>query len=407
MRSIYPSSVGLLFLLMSSIRAFIQPSHFYFSSANRYQSRIKTLAHIESEDMFDKKEESFSPNIVSDDELEVVMRKPVQVKPMLTLASVLHVENEPRRKTTQRTRVVAHRGSNYQFPENTVRAFVESYEAGCDGIELDVFLLKCGTLVVFHGTGGDENPGKLEKYCNVPGSILDYTAIEAREQLRLNPVFREFGCPIETIIDEKIAYIPTLEEVLRTLKGNNMDIKIELKGAGTTVPVLELVESLNMVDQVHYSSFNHERIALLRKLRPQLNPDGTHVYKTGALFTGKVPKNFVEIAQEAGASEVHLKYDTCTKERVEQIHAGGMNSMCWFRGRIGMLDDVTKKYGDVEDEDSNMYEIVMRTGVGAMCVNKPEVLVDLIEQMQSDEIMSMDCEDPDSLDVMPVRKVSL
>ena len=59
-------------------------------------------------------------------------------------------------------------------------ASVHAAQAGADGIELDVFLLKCGTLVVFHGTGTDQEPGRLESYCGVEGSILDYTAEEAR-----------------------------------------------------------------------------------------------------------------------------------------------------------------------------------------------------------------------------------
>jgi len=274
--------------------------------------------------------------------------------------------------------VVGHRGSLYQYPENTVRSFLASYEEGCDAIELDVFLLKCGTLVVFHGGGTDENPGLLEDYCNIKGSILDYTAKEARGLLKLNPHYEEFACPTDRILDQEHTYIPTLEEVLLALKGTNMIVKIELKGEGTTVPVLSMVKKLDMVNQCHYSSFDHSRIALVRKLHPEKYVDGTHMYKTGALFADNLPQDFVRKAKSIGASEVHLKYDTCTKERVDQIHKAGMESMCWFRGPIGMNEDVEEKYNDVGNEDFRMYEIVRRTGVRAMCVNKPAVLVKLL-----------------------------
>jgi hypothetical protein len=48
---------------------------------------------------------------------------------------------------------------------------VRAAQAGANGVELDVFLLRCGTLVVFHGTGGDENPGSLASYCGIEGSM--------------------------------------------------------------------------------------------------------------------------------------------------------------------------------------------------------------------------------------------
>jgi len=297
-----------------------------------------------------------------------------------SLAHKLNVHNEANRKTNKRPNIVGHRGSVYKYPENTIRSFLASHDAHCDAVELDVFLLKCGTVVVFHGGGNDENPGDLKDYCNVDGNILDYTYEEARHQLRFNPLHEEFPCPKHTMLDEENAFIPTLEEVLPSLKHTNMKIKIELKGPDTTIPVLDVVERMNMVDQCHFSSFNHERIALLRNLRPQINvSDGTYIYKTGALFSDDVPEQFVEISQNAGASEIHLKYDTCTKDRVDQIHEAGMGSMCWFRGPIGMKEDVETKYYGIENENSEMYEMVMRTGVGAMCVNKPDVLFSLFD----------------------------
>ena len=282
--------------------------------------------------------------------------------------------------------VVGHRGSIYQYPENTIRSFLASYESGSDAVELDVFLLKCGTLVVFHGGGTDENPGHLQDYCNVDGVILDYTAIEAREQLQLNSNYAEFPCPKDTF-DHTFAYIPTLEEVLYALKDTNTIIKIELKGVGTTVPVLNLVERMDMVNQCHFSSFAHERIALVRQLHPERNVDGSHVYQTGALYADEIPDDFLEKGQAIGADEIHLKYDTCTKDRVDQIRAAGMKSMCWFRGPIGMKEDVETKYNDVWSEDAAMYDIVMRTGVDAMCVNKPGILAKLIAQKKSNDKM--------------------
>jgi len=278
---------------------------------------------------------------------------------------------------------VGHRGSVYRALENTINGFQISSDLGCDAVELDVFLLRCGELVVFHGVGTDQNPGCLREYCNIEGSILDFTAKEAR-QMRFNPYFDEFVCGPERVIkghEMGHNYIPTLEEVLLELRDSTeLLIKIELKGPNTEIPTLELVERLGMVDRCHFSSFKHSRIRRIRDLRPVLKEDGTHKYRTGALFSYQVPINFVEIALAHGASEVHLQYDTCTVERVNAIHNAGMSSMAWFRGPRGMRKDVAEKYHDVGNEDEKMYKTVMATGVESMCINKPDVVLDMIRR---------------------------
>mmetsp|Transcript_2889 Transcript_2889/g.3312 ORF Transcript_2889/g.3312 Transcript_2889/m.3312 type:complete len:470 (+) Transcript_2889:196-1605(+) len=291
----------------------------------------------------------------------------------------------------QNIQVVGHRGSLYHELENTRRGFQVASEIGCDAVELDVFLLKCGSLVVFHGGGDDASPGWLDEYCNIEGSILDYTADEAQSNLVFNPYFAEFGCGPEKIKNNDDAYIPLLEEVLLDAKESGLSVKIELKGPGTAQPVVELVDKLDMVDQCYFSSFDHERIALVRQMRPELKVDGRFKYKTGALFGNDVPYDFIDIAQRAGASEVHLKYDTCTKERVQSIHEAGMDSMAWFRGPIGMNEDVYTKYFDVGNEDSNMYRFVMASGVKSMCVNRPDVLLETLGRKvksESDDIIT-------------------
>jgi glycerophosphoryl diester phosphodiesterase len=48
------------------------------------------------------------------------------------------------------TLIFGHRGSAGTYPENTMLSFIASYQAGADGIELDVQLTKDGELVVIH-----------------------------------------------------------------------------------------------------------------------------------------------------------------------------------------------------------------------------------------------------------------
>ena len=62
----------------------------------------------------------------------------------------------------------AHRGFSGKYPENTMLAFQKAYEAGADGIELDVQLTKDGQVVVIH----DE---KVDRTTNGTGLVRDYT----------------------------------------------------------------------------------------------------------------------------------------------------------------------------------------------------------------------------------------
>jgi glycerophosphoryl diester phosphodiesterase len=279
--------------------------------------------------------------------------------------------------------IIGHRGALFTAPESTLASFDAAANMGCDGVELDVFRLKCGTLVVFHGDGTDEDPGYLRSYCGVDGNILDYTYKEMKHDLTLDPYGNGFACPIHTFQDDNI-FIPTLAQVLAFAKQDhiNLHVKIELKGPGTAEPCLELVEAMHMVDQCSFSSFFHDRIQRIRQLRPQRrtlsggNGNGAFVYQTGALFN-EPPTDFILQSLKLGASEVHLKYDTCSMERVSAIHETGLNSMAWFRGYEGMQQDAATKYFDVGNEDESMYDVVRKSGVQAMCINRPGSLAQM------------------------------
>jgi glycerophosphoryl diester phosphodiesterase len=267
----------------------------------------------------------------------------------------------------------------YQELENTREGFQKCADMGADAVELDIFLLKCGTLIVFHGAGNDANPGQLLEYCGMEGNILDLTYEEAL-QLTFNPSYAEFPCPDNSILAGKI---PTLEQVLVDAKKSGLHIKIELKGPGTVEPTLELVDRLDMVEQCSFSAFDLDRLAHFRRLRPQRDPEtGEHVYKTGTVFSN-LPEDYIEQAQAAGASEIHLRYDTCTLEAITAIHEAGFGSMAWFRGPIGMSKDCLEKNWDVGNEGESMYEVLLRSGVQQMCINKPDTLINLRDKLQT------------------------
>jgi glycerophosphoryl diester phosphodiesterase len=298
--------------------------------------------------------------------------------------------------------VVGHRGALYEHFENTLESFLYCARCGCDAVELDVFVIRDGAVVVFHGR--DNNPaipGSLEGYCvsssgdNSTGvplqkedgsyrSIMDLTFAET-QQLRFNSEFAEFPCPTEDILT---ARIPTLEEVLLALSpfSSMKEIKIELKGPGTVLPVLCLVERLGQQSRCSFSSFDHAQLKQLRNLCPD-----KAVYRTGALFDAPVVQDFLDQATACGATDIHLRYDDCTVERIQDIHFHNFTSMAWFRGPVGMRQDADHRFHDIGEgrmstsdnvflENKNCYRIMIETGVQQICCNRPDLLMRVIQE---------------------------
>ena len=270
--------------------------------------------------------------------------------------------------------ILGHRGAPWEEFENTMQSFHACRKNGAHGFELDVYYLKCGTLIVFHGFDDD---GKLDDYCLLPGEcIMDYTYEEALQKLVFNPHYAEFPCPAEKTLS---ASIPTLQQVLMEFKGTGAMIKVEMKGEGTVEPTIAMVQQCDMLDQVYFCSFEIERVKQVRQLFPQRKADGTHLYKTSALFKLNL-ETFMEDSIDAGVTEVVLRYSSCTTERVRQIHTAGMNSVVWFRGAIGMKTDVVDLFNDAGNEDEAMYDILLATGVQAMVVNRTKVIIPMLTQ---------------------------
>ena len=99
------------------------------------------------------------------------------------------------------------------------------------------------------------------------------------------------------------------------------------------------------------------------------------MYRTAATYKGTVPYDYIDHAMELGVTEIHLRYDTCTVQRIRDIHAAGFTSMAWFRGPQAMTTDLLLME-DVESEQ-HLYELVAQTGVQQLCINRPKLAMEI------------------------------
>lgn len=137
-------------------------------------------------------------------------------------------------------KIVAHRGGNNPYSENTLSAFRHAIALGVDAIECDVHLLKSGEVVVLHDFS-------LEQLIGQKGYIYD-----------LDNETRKQSC-----VRGSTESPPLLEEVLDLLVSTDVLLYLEIKACGDSdrdhiLPkkALELIESRKLGKQVSVISFH-------------------------------------------------------------------------------------------------------------------------------------------------------
>jgi glycerophosphoryl diester phosphodiesterase len=188
---------------------------------------------------------------------------------------------------------IGHRGAMGHETENTIASVKKALELGVDMIEIDVFVIKSGDLVVFH----DE---LLDSLTDTSGKIEDFT-LEELQQLVVKGNHR----------------IPTLEEVIKTIN-QKVPLNIELKGKNTAKPTFEILEKYykngwKKTDFV-ISSFLWNELETFRKLDADI---------AIAVLTEENPLDAIAMAKKLQAVAINPWWKTLTKENVQRIHQEG------------------------------------------------------------------------------------
>ncbi|MCC9644935.1 glycerophosphodiester phosphodiesterase [Rhodopirellula sp. JC740] len=150
--------------------------------------------------------------------------------------------------------IVAHRGSSYSAPENTISAFNLAWEQGADAVEGDFYLSADGEIVCLH----DKTTSRT-----APGSPSLKVSDATLEQLRKLDVG---SWKHERYAGEKI---PTLTEVLATVP-EGKGIFVEIKCGPEILPALQeqLAKSSLKPEQITIICFNEEVVRQAREMMP-------------------------------------------------------------------------------------------------------------------------------------------
>jgi glycerophosphoryl diester phosphodiesterase len=190
--------------------------------------------------------------------------------------------------------VIGHRGAMGYETENTLASIEKAVELGVPMIEIDVFKIASGELVVFH----DDEVDKLTDGIG---------PIEAKNLEEVKALTLEGG-----------HRIPTLIEVLDALD-KRTSLNIELKGSNTADDSVRIVRAYIAeygynADQFVFSSFKWEELDRVRELDEQFDI---------AVLTGEDPLDAISKAQELNAIAINPWYKRVTAENVQAIHEAG------------------------------------------------------------------------------------
>lgn len=196
--------------------------------------------------------------------------------------------------------VVGHRGAMGHVTENTLESVHKAIELGADVVEIDVFKIKSGEIVVFH----DQN---LERLTNAEGYIENWQ-------------YRD----LKNVTVEGGYKIPRLQDVL-DLVNRRVRLNVELKGTGTTYNVNHMLNFyVNQrgwrLDDFVISSFKWDELRAMRALNPNIPI---------AILTGDDPLEAIPVGRELNAEAIYVNFGNLNVQNYTKMRRAGFKVYVW------------------------------------------------------------------------------
>ncbi|EGB14609.1 Glycerophosphodiester phosphodiesterase [Pseudodesulfovibrio mercurii] len=230
--------------------------------------------------------------------------------------------------------VCAHRGVRSLAPENTMLAAELALVLGADFWEMDVQRTSDGELVVFHDDdlGRTTDVSARPEFCErAPWPVHAFTL----EELRSLDAGTWFAAqdPYGTIARGEVREadlgrmrgqrIPTLEETLAFIRRNDFPMNLEIKDLihapgdlSIVSQVLRKVREARAEDLVLISSFNHDYLAEMRRLAPEI--------PVAALVEERHPEDIEGYLRDLGAVGYHPDEAILDEDTVRRLAEAGI-----------------------------------------------------------------------------------
>ena len=246
--------------------------------------------------------------------------------------------------------IMAHRGFSEMAPENTIPAFQMCIDEDFSAAELDVQMLKDGTIIVMH----DDN---LKRTTGIDKNVWEVTYDEIKDL--------DNG----SFFDERYegTRIPTLDEVIK-LAGSGKDklyLNIEIKrnghDDGIAEKVIQIIEDNNYMNNCDITSQDYSTLEEVRAINPYVLTAYTSVIGIGDIET-------LEAADIISIQETFATY-----ENIERIHRAGKRVFVWTINELDTMEKLVNLNVDailtnnptlckavIDDYRSNVMNVVHR-----------------------------------------------
>ena len=249
---------------------------------------------------------------------------------------------------------IAHRGSSFEAPENTIAAVQEGISDKSDYVEIDVQRSKDGELVVIHDTTLTRTTNVEEVFPDRPSyAVGEFTLAEIKQLDAGSWKGAEF-------VGEQI---PTFQEVLDVLKPSQSGLLLEMKAPELYPNIVDdLVAALEAQPGYLTSGVATGRLAVqsfnwnfMAEFNAQL-PDVT----AGLLG---VPSDAQMVEFSSWADQINPHFGAASLQWVDRVHELGMET-----------------YVYTVDGEADMVKMV-ENGVDGIITNKPDVLDQVLRSL--------------------------
>jgi glycerophosphoryl diester phosphodiesterase len=243
--------------------------------------------------------------------------------------------------------VMAHRGGNGLWPENTLYAFEQAAAMGVDVLEMDIHSTADDALVVLHDS-------TVDRTTDGTGAVHDLTL----EQLKA----LDAGYDWSPDDGKTVPYrgqgitVPTLDEVFSALPAMPMNIEIKQAAPSIAAPLCRMIHEFDMTDRVLVASFHEEAIKEFQSECPEVATTASQ-NEVIALFV--MSKAFLGAAYSPAAQAVQVpEYRSGLRvlapglvgtahSRNLQVHAWTINEVEDMRRMLALgVDGIITDYPD-------------------------------------------------------------
>lgn len=216
----------------------------------------------------------------------------------------------------KRPLIIAHRGSSYNAPENTMSAIKLAWQEETDALEVDVHRTKDAEIVVIHDEDTLRTCGKK--------LILRNSTLQEIQLLECG------SWKAEKFRGEKI---PTFKNIVKTVP-HNKKLIIEIKGgSGCLEPVKNILANSSLkAEQIVIMDFELDNMIKAKLLFPEI--EILWLYEFIPALTRHnaetVFKKIIENAVTAGMHGINIELNPfITKNLIDEVHNQDMKFYVW------------------------------------------------------------------------------